>query len=536
MMKKQQAEQLSRILFFGALIATVVGATVQMRAQEDRATKRDMLEIFTRTLIQIERNYVEEEDPVELIQSGIEGMVQSLDPFSDFLTPDESEEWKVRTQGKFGGLGIQIGIRDGWLTVIAPIEGTPAYRAGLRAGDRIIKIEGKSTRGIKLQDAVKVLRGKPGTQVTITIKRPGVEEPLDFTITRAIIEIKSVPYYTKLDGGVGYVRLTQFSSHASREVKAAIDSLLAQGCNRFILDLRSNPGGLLREAIRVSNLFLPKGKAIVFTRGRAWNSDTVFVAPMEPEVDPEIPVVVLVDPGSASASEIVSGALQDWDRALIIGDTTFGKGSVQRIYPLGKGYQLKLTVARYYTPSGRSIHRERKRAKVSFQELIEENQDTLQADTTENEVRPVYYTKKLHRVVYGGGGIVPDIVVERKPPHSLVSKAFSKSAFFDFAVQYYNEHPDIQSIDEIQITDDLMAQFKDYLKEKGVEFTDEEFQEAKDDLRYYLSMDIAEKYFGTKGRYAMSLRTDPVVKKALEVLESAKSVEDLFAYMEQGKP
>ncbi len=507
----------------GLLVALIVGAlgASLYDSYQQKITKRQMLEVFTRALIQIERKYVTEKDPVKLIESGVQGMVQDLDPFSALLTPEESREWMVQTQGKFGGLGIQIGIRDGWLTVIAPIEGTPAYRAGLRAGDRIIKIEGKSTRGIKLQKAVKLLRGKPGTKVTITIQRPGLDEPFDVTITRAIIEIHAVPFYTRLDHNIGYVRLTTFSEMASREVKAALDSLWAQGARRFVLDLRSNPGGLLREALRVSSLFLPKGSIVVSTRGRIPEADTVLRAPFGPEIPDTVPVVVLVNKGSASASEIVSGALQDWDRALVVGDTTFGKGSVQRIYPLGYGYELKLTTAYYYTPSGRCIHRKRE----NLNEL-----DSLNADTTRDTLpSPAYHTLRLHRVVYGGGGITPDTVVIPPQPPKLVVQAVNKGALFDFAVQYAHEHPGIQREQDLQVTDAVLDQLRNYLRnEKHLEFSDEEFEKARDDLRYWLSLELAEKYWGMQGRYRFALKRDPVLETAMNLLAQAPNTRALF--------
>ncbi len=503
------------------MVIGALGATLYDNYQRT-VTKRQMLEVFTRALVQIERKYVTEKDPVKLIESGIQGMVQDLDPFSALLTPEESQEWMVQTQGRFGGLGIQIGIRDGWLTIIAPIEGTPAYRAGLRAGDRIIKIEGKSTRGIKLQKAVKLLRGRPGTKVTITIQRPGLDEPFDVTITRAIIEIHAVPFYTLLDDHIGYVRLTTFSEMASREVKAALDSLLAQGARRFVLDLRSNPGGLLREALRVSSLFLPEGSIVVSTRGRIPEADTVLRAPFGPEVADTLPVVVLVNRGSASASEIVSGALQDWDRALIVGDTTFGKGSVQRIYPLGYGYELKLTTAYYYTPSGRCIHRPRK----SLNDLDSLETDTLDQDTLETLT---YHTLRLKRPVYGGGGITPDTVVVPPQPPKPVVEAVTKGALFDFAVRYSQKHPEIQRDEDLRITDADLEDLKTYLREeKHLDFTDEEFDEAREDFRYWLSLEIAEKYWGIQGRYRFALKRDPVLATAENLLRKARTTQDLF--------
>ena len=365
---KKRIAIITLVLFLGLSLGYKIGSG------DNSANVVFMLKTLNQVLHYVQSYYVEEVNPPKLIEKGIEGMVQSLDPYSEFLTPDESQEWDVRTRGEFGGLGIQITKRSekDWITIIAPIEDTPADRAGIRAGDQIIKIEDESTWGMSLKEVVKKLRGKPGTKVTITIKRPGLDEPLEFTITRAIIHIKAVPYAALLKDDIGYVDLSTFNRSASEELKNAMDSLFNLGAKKMILDLRSNPGGLLQEAVRVANLFLPKGSVIVSTKGRTEDSRQEFDAPMDPPYGDKFPLVVLVDHGSASASEIVSGAIQDWDRGILIGDTTFGKGSVQRIYRLDKGYELKLTTAKYYTPSGRCIHRER--GKES-----ETKEDTLKA-------------------------------------------------------------------------------------------------------------------------------------------------------------
>lgn len=504
-----------RIIYI--ILAFILGASLgfSLKASDQGENLKLMLSLYNHVLRYVEKYYVESKDPAELVKSSIEGMVGDLDPYSDFLTPEESEEWDIRTHGEFGGLGIQVGIRDDWLTVIAPIEGTPAYKAGLRAGDRIIEIEGESTWGMKLSDAVKRLRGKPGTKVTIKIARPGVDEPLEFTITRAIIHIKAVPFYGMIDSSIGYVSLSSFSKVASDELKAAIDSLLSEGARKLILDLRSNPGGLLGEAIEVANLFLPRGTLIVSTRGRRAEDRRDYVAPNEPEFGGEFPLVVLVNSGSASASEIVSGALQDWDRALIIGDTTFGKASVQRIFTLQDGYELKLTTAYYYTPSGRNIARPHGREKKKKEE---------------EEV--VYKTKRLGREVVGGGGIIPDIVLEQKIL-PIVSKAFSKAAFFSFAVQYVEKNPKPKSVEDLRLKDADLEKFRQFLREKGLEFYDAEFDEAKDEIRYWLTLEIAEKYWGIKGKYLAELKEDPIIKRAVEELRKANSVDELLSKPEE---
>ncbi|MFQ5586933.1 MAG: S41 family peptidase, partial [Thermodesulfobacteriota bacterium] len=300
------------------------------------------------------KNYAEEVESKELVYSAVKGMLQGLDPHSTFMTPDDYKEMQVGTRGRFGGIGIEIGIRDGVLTVIAPIEDTPAYKAGIKAGDKIVKIEDKFTKDMTLLDAVKLMRGRKGTDVTISIMREGFDVPKPFTLTRDIIKIKSVKSRV-LEEGFGYLRIAQFQEKTANEVKKALKELGSREgkLKGLVLDLRNDPGGLLNQAVEVADKFLSSG-LIVYTKGRVAGQDMKFEARAE-DTHPDYPIIVLVNGGSASASEIVAGALQDQKRAIILGTQTFGKGSVQTIIPLSDGSAIKLTTSKYYTPSGRSI-------------------------------------------------------------------------------------------------------------------------------------------------------------------------------------
>lgn len=311
--------------------------------------KYEKLRIFAKVMAIIDNNYVDNVSDVKLVDNAIKGMVSSLDPHSSYMTKDEYKELQIVTTGKFGGLGIEITLKDGMLTVVAPIEDTPAYKAGIKAQDVIIKINSKSTLGMSLQDAVKILRGKPDTKVTLTILRKKQNKPLKITITRAIIHVKSVKY-KKFDD-IGYLRISQFQQGTSKEVKRALKKL--GKINGLVLDLRNNPGGLLKEAVEVSDIFIKKG-VIVSIRGKNKANAQYFYA-KDDENEPQYPMVVLINAGSASASEIVTGCLKDDKRAVVMGIKSFGKGSVQSIIPLSDGSALRLTTAKYYTPSGVSI-------------------------------------------------------------------------------------------------------------------------------------------------------------------------------------
>lgn len=357
------------------------------------------IKLVVDVLQHVREQYVEEVDQKKLIYGAAAGMARTLDPFSQFMEPEDHKEMKTETQGQFGGLGIRIAIRDGWLTVITPMPDTPAYRLGILPGDKIVKIEGDVTQGLGVEEAVQRLRGKPGTKVTIGILREGEKEPRDFTITREIIKILSVRS-TLLDGKIGYVKLSEFIETSDADMLKALKALDEKGMSSLVLDLRNDPGGLLTAAVDVGKLFIGDSKIIVYTQGRSQPRQDFFADSKAPYAD--LPMAVLVNGGSASASEIVTGALQDHQRAVVVGSETFGKGSVQSVIPLDDGSALRLTVAKYYTPSGRSIHRDEK---------------TKKGGITPDIVIPV--AKETEAKLYMQGD---EIYSKDKPPQSVVKE------------------------------------------------------------------------------------------------------------------
>ena len=347
---------MKKAFVIGSLLVVLtlsIGGSVASKGADGSATY-EQLKLFTEVLSIVQNQYVDEVAPKELIYSAIKGTLRGLDPHSSFLDPDSYREMQVETTGSFGGLGIEITLRDDILTVVSPIDGTPAYRAGLQTGDRIVKIDGLSTKDMQLQDAVKRMRGRPGTKVTITVVREGWTEPKDVEIVREQIRVHSVRT-ADLGGGVAYVKLRQFQEQTPGDLAAALDKASKAGMKALLLDLRGNPGGLLTAAVEVTEEFVEDGKLVVYTEGRVRNQNMRFSANAKKSY-PRLPMVVLVNQGSASASEIVAGALQDWGRAIVVGTQTFGKGSVQTIIPLSDGSGLRLTTAKYFTPKGRSIH------------------------------------------------------------------------------------------------------------------------------------------------------------------------------------
>jgi len=400
---------------------------------------------LNRVISEIHLKYVEEVDPSEITNAAVGGIRSVLDPHTSVLDPKGSDNLKVYSDGEFGGIGITIGIRNNMLTVISPMFGTPAYNLGIMAGDRITSIDGKPTKDLTQDEAVDRLRGKVGTNVTVTIAREGTPAPFDITITRAKIVIHAVPYFGMLDKEIGYIQLAAFSQKTAPELEDAINKLKKQGMKKLVLDLRSNSGGLLNQAIEVSELFLKKGNRIVSTKGRVINSENNSTK--NGIVGDDIQIAVLVNQGTASAAEIVAGALQDWDRALVVGKTTFGKGSVQTVFPLDyEGRALKLTTADYYLPFGRRITKPENEVRGrSLRANTEESEDsdTVAKDTSVRDTQ-VYYTAS-GRKMYGGGGITPDVDIELSSIPWVAQIQERMSMYFRFAVKYRSQIGDAAS-------------------------------------------------------------------------------------------
>ncbi|MDD5692280.1 MAG: S41 family peptidase [Candidatus Omnitrophica bacterium] len=360
------------IIVIFLLVLLFAGAT-RVFSDNDKKKKDELYRqvgLFADTLAIIDKHYVDETKPKDLIYGSLKGMLSSLDPHSQFLNPDDYSELKEETEGKFGGLGIEITVKDGLLTVITPIEDTPAWKAGIKPGDYIVKINGDLTRDMTLMDAVKKMRGKPGGTVDLTILRNSEKKLLDFKITRDMIKIKDIKQARILEGNIGYIRLVEFRENTLQEFNKALTNLSKQKMEALIIDLRNNPGGLLDVAVKITGRFIPADKMVVYTKGRQKEQNLEFLSDSKDAIT-DIPMAVLINEGSASGSEIVAGALQDYKRAMIIGTKSFGKGSVQTLIPLSDGSALRLTTSHYFTPSGKIIHEKGVTPDIEVQEQKE---------------------------------------------------------------------------------------------------------------------------------------------------------------------
>ncbi len=505
----------------------------------------------------LNQHYVEEIDPYPLIKAGIDGMLDKLDPYTVFLEEDGERRLQIITTGKYGGLGMEIGLRNKKITVIAPIDNTPAKKMGVQAGDIIEKINGQDIIGLSVDEVSDQLRGKIGTDVSLEIRRPGMEEPYSITLTRAEIVIEDVGYAGFIEPGVAYLRLNGFTEKASDEMLSTINKLQnEQDIRAFILDLRGNPGGLLETAVEIVNIFVDKDEMVVYTKGFR-EREVKFFTRNKPLL-PKVPLAVLVDRGSASASEIVAGALQDLDRAVILGGPTYGKGLVQKVYSIDNnaGAKLKITTARYYIPSGRCIQKTDYGNKNDV--FIRDSLMQILTGTKE------FYTRNK-RKVEDKGGIYPDIKVLSDSLSYMTLDLIRKSLIFDFAVQFHNEHQNWQP--DRQLADSILTMFKFYIENKDIHYDMEgdreliklekiastqnyskeivklieelknelkeqkeiSFEKNKDELTKVLNAELTEKYLGTKERDYILLVDDKPVTEAVNILKNDNRYSKILA-------
>lgn len=517
------------------------------------------LDIFISLYKELNTYYVDTLQPDKLIKAGATAMLDDLDPYTDFIPEEDMDEYRIQTTGKYGGIGAIIGTRGEWVTITEPYEGCPAAKAGLRAGDKIIEVNGKSTRNQKTDEVSSMLKGKPGTTVQVKIRRltaDGSEQDMTVTLTREEIKIKNVPYYGIIEEGIGYIRLINFTDRAGAEVRMALQQMQSKAkLKGVILDVRGNPGGLLHEAIHVANVFVDRNVEIVSTKGKMSEWDKTFFTTQDP-VDTKVPLVVLADGGSASASEIVSGALQDLDRAVIIGQKTYGKGLVQSTRSLPYGAKLKITTAKYYIPSGRCIQA------INYAERNEDGSVKHIPDSLKNA-----FKTRNGRTVYDGGGIDPDIVTEPEKLANITASLVSKGLLFDYANLFRARHESIPDAASFALTEEEYDAFVQWLAGKEYDYTTEsekmleelkaasekekyyeslrteleslkknmshdklnDLKKAKSQIKSMLEEEIASRYYLSSGRIANSIRSDGDIRKAVEILRDEQQMKKILA-------
>ncbi len=463
-------------------------------------------ETLSEIISKVQSEYPSDLKPDKLIYSAIDGMLGGLDPHSNFLTPEVFKEMRQKQHGSFYGIGIVISKRNHKLTVVSPMEGTPAAKLGLRPGDIISKIEGEPTEDLSVSQAANRLKGPKGTKVKIQITRSGFDEPLHFEITRAEIPTVSIPYSFMIDEDTGYIRMRDFTKTTKKEIKKHVKGLKSEGMKQLMFDLRGNPGGLLKQAVQVCDVFLKKKQKVVYTKGRIKGSSEKYYSKEKPLI-PDIPLLVLVDRSSASASEIVAGAIQDHDRGLIAGETTWGKGLVQSIYPMKDKSGLALTTAKYYTPSGRCIQRD-------YEEGFDDYYRGWHKKRKNRQDAPKKKTDH-GRTVYGGGGIRPDVSIQRREiDNQFIIKARQKSAFFRFAVEYVNKNKE-KITGDFEIDRALLKEFKQFLDENTITYEKKDFGENLSLIKSLIKEEIYSAKWGLEEGYKVQAKRDRQIQKAL---------------------
>jgi len=499
------------------------------RALSARDDLYSQLDLFTQVINMVNVNYVEEPDNQKLIRGAIDGMLKTLDPHTSFLPKQRAAAMDENFRGDYSGIGVSFDIVDNKIVVLSPIEGTPAYRLGIRAGDKIVQVDGKPLKkGLVTDDVFRLLKGPAGTMVEVDIERPGEADLVHFSIERAKIPIESIPYVYMIRPGIGYVRIIRFAQTTGEELQRAISNLRGQGMKSLLVDLRSNSGGMLNQAVDVLDQLVAEDRRLVYTRGRIQSSNADYYSTDRKPKWTDGALVVLVDHGSASASEIVSGAVQDLDRGLVAGLNTFGKGLVQNQMNLAEG-KLLLTVARYYTPSGRGIQRDYSKF---------DDQSEYQADAYREEVpsdsalatRPKFKTA-AGRVVYGGGGIYPDVVVHDPPKLTRPEiDMITKRAFFDYANEMVTQKkdspwkPEALARERFKLDDSQWLKLRESIASKGVKMDDSTWTAERPFVMQQLRAEIAQQALGGLERYKINVEEDTQLSKALELFPQAQKL------------
>lgn len=513
------------------------------------------MDIYYSLFRELNLYYVDSIQPEKLIKRSIDEMLTSLDPYTVFIPEEDMDDFKTMTTGEYGGIGSMISQRDGQVMISDPYEGKPAQLAGLQAGDIILEIDGKKMSGKKVSDVSDNLKGEPGTSFKITVKRLGFKKPIQLTLTREKIVINPVSYYGIYDGDIGYIGLSNFTDKASIEVEKALVDLKSKGAKAFVLDLRSNPGGILDEAVKITNLFVDKGQEVVSTKGKVTHWDKVYKTMRDP-IDTESPLAVLVSRGSASASEIVSGALQDLDRAVIIGNRTFGKGLVQTTRQLSYKSSLKVTTAKYYIPSGRCIQA------LDYSNRNEDGSVGRVPDSLITE-----YSTKNGRTVKDGGGILPDVEIESKKAGNITYSLIRNFLIFDFATEFTHKHHKVLPAEDFRLTDVDYQEFVDYINAKEFKYEtasigeladlkkvieaegytaiaeahlkaleetltpslDKDLKAFEEEIRELLSQEIVKRYYFHKGEAIQALKNDKGIKECAKVLRNHENYGKILA-------
>ena len=508
------------------------------------------LDIYTTLFKELNTNYVDDISAGELIESSIDAMLESLDPYTIYIPESEVEDFRFITTGQYGGIGSLIHKQGDYVVITEPYEGKPAQKAGLKAGDKILEIDGKSAKGKSTSDISAILKGQPGTSIRVLFEREGIDEPLEKELTRENVKIDNIPYYGIIGDNIGYIRLIGFTQKAGKDAKEAFTDLRNKNeLKGIILDLRGNGGGLLQEAVNITNIFVDKGKLVVTTKGKLPGKNHSYKT-MNIALDKNIPLVVLVNNSSASASEIVAGAIQDIDRGVIIGQRTFGKGLVQNVIPLSYNSQAKITVAKYYIPSGRCIQA------IDYSK----KDDNGNSGKIPDSLITAFKTLK-GRTVYDGGGIEPDIEIEPEKLSNISYSLLNKYLFFDYATKFERENPEIDIPDEFIITDEIYNDFVIFISDKNYEYTtkceetleklkqyaeeekyfedispefialtdkmeknkQEDIEKHKKRIKKILRIEIISRYYYQRGKIISSLADDKEIAKAIEIINQQDS-------------